>query len=165
MFVGSVPLVLVLWFGVAGGWLAPARAAPAGRRAGRGAAFALGRYTPSVRLEFEWVPGVNLFRRPVDGNFVVMAALALVAGLLLADYVRDGTPRVAPWRIAAVGLGALGVIGWAVVFSERTHHGWASLGEVLKVAPLALVVIVVLALARSPHAGRWPRPARDGGDG
>jgi hypothetical protein len=76
MFVGSVPLVLVLWFGVAGGGLLRR-----GRRLLAGVlvvalAFALGRYTPLFALMYEWVPGVNLFRRPVDGDFVVMAALA-----------------------------------------------------------------------------------------
>ena len=93
MFVGSVPIVLLLWFGVVGG---------GAFRRGRllltavlvaALLFALGRYTPLFGLAFEWVPGVSMFRRPVDGDFVIVIMLALLGGHLLADYVRDGAPR------------------------------------------------------------------------
>ena len=139
LFVGAASTVVMLWFGIAGGWMA--------RRGTRlmtavlavALLYALGRYTPVYALAFEYVPGVHLFRRPIDGTFVLVAAFALIAGQLLADYVREGTPRVARWRVAAVGLCALGVVGWAVAFSEQTHHGWASLWEAVKVAPLAVI--------------------------
>ena len=151
LFVGAASTIVVLWFGIAGGRMA--------RRGSRLMAavlaiallYALGRYTPVYALAFEYVPGINLFRRPIDGTFVLVAAFALVAGQLLADYVREGVPRVAPWRAAAVGLCAVGVIGWAIAFSEKTHHGWASAWEALKVVPLALIVIVMLARARTPN--------------
>src|SRR6185436_11588463 len=135
LFVGAASTIVVLWFGVAGGWMA--------RRGTRlmtgvlavAVLYALGRYTPVYGLAFHYVPGVHLFRRPIDGTFIIVAAFALIAGQLLADYVREGIPRVGRWRVAAVGLCALGVIGWAVTFSEQTHHGLASLWEALKVAP------------------------------
>ena len=41
----------------------------------------LGRYTPLFPWMFDWVPGVNFFRRPVDGSFVFVAALAILAGI------------------------------------------------------------------------------------
>src|SRR5438105_37530 len=122
LVVGAASTVVMLWFGIAGGWMA--------RRGTRlmtavlavALLYALGRYTPVYALAFEYVPGVHLFRRPIDGTFVLVAAFALIAGQLLADYVREGTPRVARWRVASVGLCALGVVGWAVAFSEKTHH-------------------------------------------
>jgi Bacterial membrane protein YfhO len=152
LFVGAASTIVVLWFGIAGGWMA--------RRGRRLMAavlavallYALGRYTPVYALAFQYMPGVNLFRRPIDGTFVLVAAFALIAGQLLSDYVREGIPRVARWRVAGVALCALGIIGWAVAFSQKTHHGWASLWEALKVAPLAIILIVVLARARTPHA-------------
>ena len=81
--------------------------------------YALGRYTPVYALAFEYVPGINLFRRPIDGTFVLVAAFALhcrpAAGRLRA---RGRPARCAlargcrrPWRS--------GVVGWAVVFSEQ----------------------------------------------
>jgi hypothetical protein len=111
--------------------------------------YALGRYTPLYALAFQHVPGISLFRRPVDSAFVLVAAFALIAGQLLADYVREGIPRIAPWRLAAVGAGALGIIAWAVLFSQLSHRGWSSLWEAVKVVPLVLLLIVVLTSART----------------
>ncbi len=149
LFVGAAATLVVLWFGLAGGG--------ALRRGTRVMAavvlvallYALGRYTPLYALAFSYVPGIHLFRRPIDAAFVLVAAFALLAGQLLADYVRTGIPRVAPWRLAAVGAGALAIVAWAVLFSEQSHRGWSSLAEALKVAPLVALLIVVLVRART----------------
>ena len=150
LFVGAAATIVVLWFGIVGGG--------AWRRGSRlttvmllvALLYAFGRYTPLYSLAFLYVPGVNLFRRPIDGTFVVIAAFGLLAGQLLADYVARGLPRVPPWRAAAVVLGVVGMVGWAVWFSGRTHHAWDSLAEVLKAMPVAALVIIVLGLcARS----------------
>jgi hypothetical protein len=149
VFVGAAATIVVLWFGVAGGGML--------RRANRMMAavllvallYALGRYTPLYALAFKYVPGISLFRRPIDATFVLVAALAFIAGELLADYVRYGISRIPPWRLVAVGACALGVIAWAILFSEISHRGWSSLWEALKVLPLALLVIAVLARAQT----------------
>jgi hypothetical protein len=109
----------------------------------------LGRYTPVYALAFAYVPGIDLFRRPIDAAFVLVAALALLAGQLLADYVRNGVPRVPAWRLAAVGAGALAVIAWAVVFAEKSHRGWSSLAEAAKIVPIVVALVVLLARART----------------
>lgn len=152
LFIGAAPTIVILWFGVAGGWLARC-----GRRTMAGVLlvallYSLGRYTPIYALAFQYVPGIDLFRRPIDGAFVLVAALALLAGQLIADYVREGTPCVAPWRLAATAACALGFVAWAVLFAERSHREWSSLWEALKVVPLALVVIALLARARGIQA-------------
>src|SRR5262249_29409193 len=149
---GAPSRIVILWFGVAGGWMA--------RRGTRlmtavlvlALLYAFGRYSPVYALAFQYVPGVHLFRRPIDGTFVFIAALALSAGQLLAHYTREGPPRVPAWRLWSVGLAAVGVIGWAVAFSQKTHHGLASLWQVAKVLPVALAVILVLARARTARA-------------
>ena len=152
LFVGAAACVVLLWFGVAGGGVLRR-----GRRVLAGAfvvalLYTLGRYTPVYALAFQYVPGIDLFRRPVDGAFVLVGALALLLGHLLADYVREGHPRAPAWRLAATAAGALAIIAWAVLFSERSRHGWDSLLQVLKAAPIVLVAIGVLACARSPRA-------------
>src|SRR5262245_39630875 len=152
LFVGAASTIVVLWFGIAGGGMLRR-----GRRAMAAVLlvallYALGRYTPLYGLAFKYVPGINLFRRPIDGAFVLVAAFALLAGQLLADFVREGVPRVAPWRLIAVAAGALGILAWAVLFSRISNHALSSLWEVVKVAPLALVVIALLARARTPQA-------------
>ena len=152
LFICAASTIVILWFGIAGGWMA--------RRGTRlmtavlvlGLLYALGRYSPLYALAFQYVPGVHLFRRPIDGTFVLTAALALIAGQLLARYTREGPPRVPAWRLWTVGLAAIGIIGWAVAFSAKTHHGLASLWQVAKVLPLALAVMLVLARARTARA-------------
>lgn len=151
MFVGSAPLVLLLWFGVAGGGLFWR-----GRLLLTGTlivalAFALGRYTPLFSLMYEWVPGVSLFRRPVDGDFVVTAALALLAGCLLADYVRDGPPRAPVIARLAAALAAAVAVAYGIMFAARTGHAAPAMFEVAKALPITIGVIVVLALARTPR--------------
>jgi len=149
LFVGAAPTLVVLWLGLAAGGL--------WRRGNRLMAgvlavallYALGRYTPLYALAFASVPGISLFRRPIDATFVLVAALALLSGQLLADYVREGLPRVAPWRLAAVGAAAVGIIAWAVAFSERSHRGWSSLAEAAKIMPLVALLAVALARART----------------
>jgi hypothetical protein len=153
LFVGATTTVLLLWLGIAGGGLL--------RQGNRtltavlvvSLLYMLGRYTPLYELAFNYVPGIHLYRRPVDAGFVFVAALALIAGKLLADYVREGVPRVARWRLALVGGGALSILVWAVVFSARTGHGWDSFERALPALGIAALVVAALALARSP-AGR-----------
>ena len=114
--------------------------------------YMLGRYTPLYALAFEYVPGISLFRRPVDGAFVFVAVLAMLAGQLLADYVREGSPQAPVWRTAAVAMGAFVLVAWAVAFSARTQHGWDSFLQVLKAVPVVLLVTGALVWARSPRA-------------
>lgn len=152
MFVGSVPIVLLLWFGVIGG---------GAFRRGRlfltavliaALLFALGRYTPLFGWAFEWVPGVRMFRRPVDGNFVLVIVVALLSGHLLADYVRDGPPRPRIIASIVVVAGTLAILAAAVMFSRRSGHGGAAFVAVLTAAPITLGVIALLALMRTAHA-------------
>ena len=101
---------MLLWLGVAGGGVLRH-----GRRVLAGALivallYTLGRYTPLYALAFQYVPGIGLFRRPIDGAFVFVALLALMTGHLLADYVREGRPRVAAWRLAVTAAGALAIV-------------------------------------------------------
>ena len=152
LFIGAAATVVLLWFGVAGGGMLRR-----GRRVLAGALvvallYTLGRYTPLYALAFQYVPGIGLFRRPIDGAFVFVALLALMTGHLLADYVREGRPRVAAWRLAATAAGALAIVASAVLFSERSHRGASSLLQVAKAAPIALAAIAVLAWARSARA-------------
>lgn len=156
LLVGALPVVLLLlWLGIAGGGL--------WRRGRRlvsavlliALLYALGRYTPLFRFAFDWMPGVNLFRRPVDGVFVFLAAFAVLAGHLLSDYIREGLPRRRDLLTAAVTVAALAVIDSAVIFSARTGHARDALIATLWFTPMLALVIAALALARTTTARRW----------
>jgi len=152
LFVSATACVVLLWIGVAGGGMLRR-----GRRVLAGVVvvallYTLGRYTPVYAIAFQYVPGIDLFRRPVDGAFVIVAVLALVLGHLVADYVREGPPRVRAWRPIATTASALAIVAWAVLLSARTSHGWDAALQVLKAAPIVLIAIGALACARSPRA-------------
>jgi hypothetical protein len=149
LFVGWVPLILLLWIGVAGGG--------AWRQGRRLIALTLivalllmlGRYTPLFAPAFTYLPGIDLFRRPADASFVFSAGLALLCGHLLADYIRDGLPK--RWRLALVLGAALAIIivAAAIEFSARSGHGPAALTELAKVIAIPLLAIVALRFART----------------
>lgn len=152
LFVGAGPTIVLLWLGLAGGGLGQR-----GRRVLTGTLavsllYMLGRYTPLYEFAFNYVPGIGLFRRPIDGAFIFVALLALICGQLLADYVRAGLPRVPLWRLAAVAAGALLILGWAIAFSALTQHGWDSFLQTLPAVAISATVIALLASARSPRA-------------
>ncbi len=148
MFVGSVPMILLLWFGIAGGRLFRRGRLLLAAAAGLALVYALGRYTPFFAWAFDFVPGVSRFRRPVDGSFIFVVMLALICGALLADYVREGVPR---GRLAAsviVGLATVALIACGVSFSGRTGHSGDAMIAVLAGAPIAAAAILMLVFAR-----------------
>jgi hypothetical protein len=149
LFVGAVPVVLMLWIGIAGGamW-----------RRGRLLAtvilivsllYMLGRYTPFFSTVFSWWPGVSKFRRPVDGAFPLLVAMAFLAGHLLTDYMRAGVPRVALHRAIIVLVTVFMVIGGAVLFSHRYGGATYALVAVLKSVPVFAAVIALLVLPKT----------------
>ena len=122
LFLGSVPTLLLLWFGVAGH-----RAWDIGRHLMAGALaisclFMLGRYTPLYGVAFRLVPGIDLFRRPTDASFVFVIATAFIVGHCLADYVRIGLPKLRPLSVLLAIAASFAVIASAIVFSARTGH-------------------------------------------
>lgn len=144
LFVGAVPVLLLLWIGIAGGG-----AWRTGRRLMAGTlvtAFLLmlGRYTPLYALAFRSVPAMDFFRRPTDASFVFGIALAILSGHCLSDYVREGLPGFRLTRFLAPVAALLGVIGSAVLFSGRTGHAPSAAGEAAISAAVMLVAVIIL---------------------
>ena len=54
--------------------------------------YAVGRYTPAFGVFFDYLPGVALFRRPVDATFLIGALLAIVAGYLVHLWASGALP-------------------------------------------------------------------------
>ncbi|WP_395666434.1 YfhO family protein [Methylocella sp.] len=156
LFIGTFPVVLILWHGLGAGRL--------GERGGRfflilaGLAllYGFGRYTPFFALAFDSLPGVSLYRRPADATFILNIALAFGAGYLLHRFELFGLPRVASSRLARLSAGATALAVAAILvaglrFSWREGRFLLSLeqlGVALAVAALAAGLLVVLRAPR-----------------
>jgi hypothetical protein len=152
LFAGSLTALLIVWHGLAGG-----RSLAAGRRAMAFLAafaliYAIGRHTPAFAWLFAHAPGVSLFRRPVDGAFLLMIALAFLSGHLVNDFIRHGAPRVPRGvALAAAGLVA-GLGGWALAFSAGEAKASAAALELAKSLPIYLCLLLPLILVKTPRA-------------
>ena len=132
LFVGTVPVVLIVWHGLA-----------MGRLMERGARYfvllfivaslyAMGRHTPFFSVIFDWVPGVSLYRRPADATFPMNIALALCAAYLLHRFIAEGLPRFPLWQasppsitwipLAAVLMGVALLMGSGLAFARKAGH-------------------------------------------
>ena len=151
LFVGWLPVLLLMWLGVAGGgaWRSGRRLIAA--TAAIALLFMLGRYTPLFGWAFACVPGIDMFRRPADASFVFSASLALLCGHLLADYIRDGLPKRGLTEAHAT-IVTFAVLASAVAFSSRSDHGFAALIEIAKVIAVPLLAIAALLFAKTAPA-------------
>lgn len=165
LFIGTIPALLLIWHGVAGGRLF-AREFRFFLVVGLLALlYALGRYTPGFEVIFDHMPGVNLYRRPADATFLINIALSFAAGYLVHRYVTDGVPQ---WSRTALGRArlilpflALGLIGLAVasalVFAMKANQIPASLREIG--AGLVAASLAMILLARIGGFSRWREAA------
>jgi hypothetical protein len=163
LFIGTLPALLLVWHGVAGGRLF-AREFRFFLGLGIVAVlYALGRYTPGFELIFDHVPGVNLYRRPADATFLVNIALSFAVGYLAHRYVTDGLPG---WSRAALGrlhvvlpLAAIGLvvaaISSALAFAVRGGHMASAMTEVAAALFAAAAAMALLMRA----SGRWREAA------
>jgi hypothetical protein len=112
IFLGTLPILLILWIGIGAYGLAKKKHLPALVLALFGGAYALGHFTPLFPFMFAHVPGTDLWRRPADGTFLMNIGLAFAAGAMLGRYVEHGRPGQA-WLPAALALvillGGLGI--------------------------------------------------------
>ena len=150
LFIGTAPMLLVIWHGFAGGRLFS--------RAGRlfailaiaATLYAVGRSTPLFALIFDHVPGVSLYRRPADATFLLNFALACGAGYLLHRYIAEGLPRVARGMPALVATLAVALVIAALVASGLSlsmSGGHLAASLVASSVAVAMAACLVLALA------------------
>jgi len=149
LFSGSLTALLFVWHGLMCG-----RAFKGGARiftilAIVSAAYALGRYTPIFPFLFNHAPGIDLFRRPVDGTFLFILGLAYLSGILATNYVHEG---ISSRRLSCLGLGCaatVAVLVWAVIFSSKSGKAWVAAAEIAKVTPVYLGLLALLILPKS----------------
>ena len=161
LFAGTVPAVLLIWHGLAGGRLL-AREFRFFLIVGLVAVvYALGRYTPAFSIVFDNLPGIALYRRPADATFLINIALAFSSGYLVHRFLNEGNPRFASMRrspLAAVLVAsAIALVTAAILsgltFALRANQGAAAGAEIA--LGLTLAGGLVWLLKRNGADPRW----------
>lgn len=151
LYVGTLPILLVLTVGVARRvlWAREVRSYVVMMLLL--VLYALGVYTPAYRLFYELLPGVSLFRRPADASFLIGGLLSILGGYLVHRWLTYSLPSAPPRRqlievavvlaIVAVGIMiALGeeklALAWKPIL---TTIGWLSAATLLLATPAAWV--------------------------
>ena len=160
LFIGTVPLVLLVWHGLACGRVFARDARVFTLLVALMAIYAIGRYSPAFELIFDYLPGVSRYRRPADATFVMNFGFAILAGYLLHRYIVHGVPK--PWpewpRVVAAALVGLVCAVMAVLFvlalqfSLEFKHWDASLRELLIAGGVMVFIALALILPRTPGA-------------
>jgi hypothetical protein len=83
VFAGTLPALLLLWFGLARGHLMAREARLFALLLVVAVIYALGWYTPLFGYVFDFIPGISLYRRPADATFLINFAIAGLAAYFL----------------------------------------------------------------------------------
>jgi hypothetical protein len=149
LHVGMVATLLVGGIGLAGG-----AALRPGLQffLGLGAAslvYALGAHTPLFRVLFDLIPGISLYRRPADATFILVLAIAMIAGGSL-DAAMRGKMRIN--RILAGSLAALAAAGIGIALSRApsSTHLVVALTALGSAAVVGIVAFWLLRLLADP---------------
>ncbi len=161
LFAGTLPALLLLWHGIAGGRLL-AREFRFFLVFGLVALlYALGRYTPGFGLVFDYFPGVDLYRRPADATFLINVFLAFAAGYLVHRYATEGLPR---WTLSlarpaglllplvALVLASAAIAG-ALAFAVPADQTGPALREIA--LGLAFAMAAIGLMLRMSRSARW----------
>ena len=149
LFAGTLPAVLMLWHGIAGGRLFAREFRFFGIVGACALLYALGRYTPVFSVLFDSLPGIALYRRPADATFLINIVLAFAAGYLLHRYLVEGNPRLRELRRssrAAIGVAvAISLVAGAIL--SGLHFAISAQKAAAAAAEIAFGIVVAGALA------------------
>ena len=157
LFVGTVPAVLLLWHGLAGGRLFSRANAFLLAAGGLALLYALGRATPVFNIVFDMLPGVALYRRPADATFLFNVGLAFASAGLLHRYIREGLPRikgslVRSTLVAITSLGVIALIIAALGYADDASQMVPALRAVALAIILAAGIAACLIVGERTHA-------------
>ncbi len=149
MYLGTLPIVLILVVGFARGLLWAREIRVLSIAAVFLLLYALGTYTPAFAIFYDYLPGVAFFRRPVDASFILGALLAIAAGYLVHRWATTTLPFASYLRRAfEAGMLALIMVGALAVAYDagRIALAWR---PVLAACLWILAAASVLAMPRT----------------
>ena len=160
LYMGALPLIAILGFGIARGLLWSKEIRFFSIAAAVTLLYALGWYTPFFRVVYEVVPGVALFRRPADASFILGTLLAILSGYLVHRWLTGAMPAPrSRHRILEFGAGFL-ILATAVYLAIGIGRVAAATMPMLTGVTFAIAGIgVLLAARRLALQGMWAAAA------
>lgn len=122
LHVGAATSVLIAWIGIAGGACLAPRLRFFTGLAAASLIYALGSHTPAFRWVFDLVPGISLYRRPADACFVLVFAIAMLAGGSLDALIRHGVGRTSRLALGLMAAIAAGLVVFALARAPSWTH-------------------------------------------
>ena len=147
LYSGVLPLVVVLWFGFVKGRLFVSGGRYFLTFSLIMLIYALGRFTPFFAFFYEYIPGIDLFRRPSDAIFLFSLAISLFAGALINDALQNApTKGNKNGVVVAILLLSVPIIGgFYLAYSfERLADFFASLAIFLSLGALMLAALLLM---------------------
>lgn len=113
--------------------------------------YAIGAYTPAFRVIHNWVPGVDLFRRPNDAAFLVNFGFAILVGFATQAVLTldGGSARVSKPKLALVILCLFAAAGIALWIGAYFGHPYAAIRAVTIAVPALLIAGFLVAWGRT----------------
>ncbi|MGO4668643.1 hypothetical protein [Bosea sp. 2RAB26] len=147
VYVGALPLLLLIAPGLSRGWLWDKAIRPLTLLFVFMVLFALGRYTPLFQATYEYLPGVKVFRRPADATFLIGALGALLAGYVLHRILSEERLGSLYRDLGFAGVVVAALVAAALFISKREGHladaWWPSLSAAFWFAGAGLVLVVL----------------------
>lgn len=115
--------------------------------------YALGWYTPAFRLAHDWLPGINLFRRPADAVFLLGFLLSILTGYCAHRLLSgNASQRKAPWLLSSLAvIAAFAYAGFLATQFDR----WS-----MAARPLQLSIALMACGGIVLIAANWLKPVR-----
>lgn len=159
LYAGAAPVVLILWIGLLRGRLLRGEGRLLAVLGLFYAVYSVGYHTPAFKLLFDYLPGVDKFRRPSDATYAIGAVMALSAGWLIDRVIREGLPPASARRrtievVVVVALAA--AAAWVAWDRDRLLQALPAIG--LSLALSAAAVALIAGAARAGGQG-WRRLA------
>lgn len=148
LYAGALTILVILAFGVVRGlaWASEIRFFTVAALVTL--LYALGAYTPAFWLMYHLLPAVDLYRRPADATFVLVALLAIIAGYLVHRWL-DGSVPAASRRQRVLELAAIAtLVALAFVLAETVAGVRVVAVPVLTAVVFSAAAVAVLLLAR-----------------
>jgi hypothetical protein len=112
--------------------------------------YTIGWYTPAFRLMFDFMPGVQLYRRPADATFLVCFLVSIIGGYLVHKWLSGEWPKPGRnVRLVQLLVAFAVLVALPFVFAWHADRIAVAVRPCLEAAALWVGAVIVLDIAKS----------------